>query len=86
MYVYMYICIVRKGVPAPSFLRHPPLKPACPLFKIFVSTLLFSIPPPFKVFQTILPTPNAENCPSCPNPTHQPSLHLHTVSFLDNLE
>ena len=42
-----------KWVPVPpTFLRHPPLDPACPppLFKIFVSPPLFSVPPPFKVF------------------------------------
>ena len=36
--------------------RHPPLDQAFPLFKIFVSLPLFSVPPPFKVFQTVLPT------------------------------
>ena len=43
VYIYLYIFMVCKGVPAPPpFLRHPPLDPACPtLFKIF--TLL-----PFK--------------------------------------
>ena len=41
----------------PPFLRHPPLDPACtPFFKIFVSLTLFSVPPPFKVFQTVIPT------------------------------
>ena len=44
------MAIVCKGVPAPPFLRHPPLDPACPLFKIFVSPPLCSVPPPFKVF------------------------------------
>ena len=38
------------------FLRHPPLYPACPLFKIFVCPSLFSLPSPFKVFQTVPPT------------------------------
>ena len=42
--------LVHKGVPAPPFLRHPPLVPACPLFKIFLSPPLFSVPPLFKVF------------------------------------
>ena len=44
--------IVRKGVPAPSLLRHPPFDHAYPLpflLKIFVSPRLFSIPLPFKV-------------------------------------
>ena len=40
--------------PAP-FLRHPPLDPASPLFKIFVSPPLFSVPPCFKVFQIVPP-------------------------------
>ena len=40
-----------KGVPAPPFLRHLPLNPASPpLFKIFVSPPLFSVPSSFKVF------------------------------------
>ena len=44
--------IIRKGVPAPpTFLRQPPLDPACPPFlKIFLSLSLFSVPPHFKVF------------------------------------
>ena len=37
-------------VPAPPFLRHPPLGLACPLFKVFVSAPDFSVPPSFKVF------------------------------------
>ena len=49
--IKVYFCIVHKGVPAPPLLRHPPLDPACPpLFKIFVSPPLFSVPPPFKLF------------------------------------
>ena len=37
--------IVHEGVPTPpSFLMHPLLDPACPLFKIFVSPPLFSFP------------------------------------------
>ena len=42
--------IVRKGILAALLLRHPPLDPACPLFKIFVFPPLFSAPPSFKVF------------------------------------
>ena len=56
IYIYVYI-IVRKGAPArpppPSLtvLRHPPIDKACPpLLKNFFSPLLFSVPPPFKVF------------------------------------
>ena len=57
-------------------LEHPPLNPACPpSFKIFVSTPLFSIPPPFKVFQTI-PPPSRREPRFSPNLTHQPSLHI----------
>ena len=41
------------GDSSPSFLRHPTLDPACPLFKIFVCPPLFSVPPPFKVFLTV---------------------------------
>ena len=52
LHVFLFIIdIVGKGIPAPHhFLRHPPLDPACPLFKIFVCPPLFSVPPPFKVF------------------------------------
>ena len=58
IYIYVYI-IVRKGAPAPphpppaspTVLRHPPIDKACPpLLKNFFSPLLFSVPPPFKVF------------------------------------
>ena len=52
LHVFPFIIdIVGKEIPAsPPFLRHPPLDPACPLFKIFVCPPLFSVPPPFKVF------------------------------------
>ena len=52
LHVFPFIIdIVGKGIPAPPpFLRHPPLEPACPLYKIFVCSPLFSVPPPFKVF------------------------------------
>ena len=69
--------LVRKRVPAPllSFLRHPPLDPDCPLvFKIFVSSPFFSVPPPFKVFQTVIPHPH--KTPFFHNLTHQLSLHI----------
>ena len=42
--------LVCKGASAPPFLRHPFLKPGCPLFKIFVSPPPFSVPPTFKLF------------------------------------
>ena len=39
---HWYPIIVRKGVPAPGFLRHPHLDPVCPLpFKICVPSPLF---------------------------------------------
>ena len=41
------------GGSCPLPLRHPSLDPACPLFKIYISPPLFSVPPTFKVFQTI---------------------------------
>ena len=52
LHVFPFIIdIVGKGIPAPPpFLRHPPPEPACPLYKIFVCSPLFSVPPPFKVF------------------------------------
>ena len=50
LHVFPFIIdIVVKGVPAPLF-KAPPLDPACPLFKIFVCSPLFSVPPTFKVF------------------------------------
>ena len=56
--------------------------PSChTLFQIFVSPSLFSIPPPIKVFQTV-PPPSRRQPPSCPTSTHQPSLHIHKVHFL----
>ena len=63
---------LRKGVPAPPFLRRPPLDPAC----LFFSKSLFPFPsfpiqPPFKSFQTVPPT-----LTQYPNSTHQPSLHI----------
>ena len=45
------------AAPQPTFLRHLSLDPVCPLaFKIYASPPLFSVLPPFKVFQTIPPT------------------------------
>ena len=46
--------MVRKGVPAPPILTHPPLEPACPLFKIFVFPPPFSVPPPLKLFYFLI--------------------------------
>ena len=44
--------IAHKDVPAPTpILRQPPLDSVCPLFKIFFSPSLFSVPPRFKVFR-----------------------------------
>ena len=51
LHVFPFIIeIVGKEIPALSpFLRHPPVDPACPIFKIFVCPPLFSFPPLFKV-------------------------------------
>ena len=68
-------------------LKHPPLNPACPSsFKIFVSTPLFSIPPPFKVFQTNPPTLTQRTPlqPKSDTPTFLK--YFPTGSFLDNFE
>ena len=48
--------IVFKGGPAPIFMTPTPYPNLLPLFKIFVSPPLVSVPPPFKVFQTVSPT------------------------------
>ena len=50
MFLYPQSC---KGVPAPPFLRHPPLEPACPLF------LKFLFPPIFII--DTFPYPHADN-------------------------
>ena len=69
-----YINFVRRFQPL-FFLRHPLLDPADLSFlKSLVSSPLFSVPPSFKVFQTVPPT--LTKPPSYPNLTHQPSLHL----------
>ena len=52
--------IVCKGVSSPLFKVTTPGPSLPPLFKILVSSTLYSIPPPFKVFQTVPPPP-----PSC---------------------
>ena len=63
---------VRKGVSAPSlFLRHPSLDPACPLFKIFVSPLIFSVPLLFKVFEIVSLT-LTQPLPALIRPTNLP--------------
>ena len=64
-----------KGVPAPPLLKSPCPSPClAPLFKIFVSSLLLSIPPTFKIFQAV-PSTLMQSL-SCPNPIYQPSLHI----------
>ena len=67
-----FTIIVRKGVPASSFLRHSPLDPTCPPFLnlCFPFPLLCSTS--FNVILDSSPHPQAT--PSCPNPTNQPSL------------
>ena len=76
----------KRGSAPTSFKAPTPLdQPAPPpfphthmhIFKIFVSRALFSIPPPFKLFQTVSST-ISKATPSCPNLINQPSLHIHT--------
>ena len=62
------IDIVCKGIPAPHFLRHPPLDPASPPFLKSLFPLPPFLSPPFLRF----PRPHAT--PSCRNLTNQPSL------------
>ena len=57
------LSIVRTVVPAPRFEGIQPLTMLAILFKIFVSPPIFSIPSPFKVFQTVLPYPHSDNSP-----------------------
>ena len=74
--IFLKSALVRKRTPGPlpSFLRRPPLDPNFPLlFKIFVSSPLFSVTPTFKVFQRV---PHPHKTPFCHNVTHQLSLHM----------
>ena len=71
--------IVRTGVPAPLKAPTPWPSPP-PRFKIFASPLLFSVQPPFRVFQT---DPHPHATPSCPNPTNQFSLVLNKYQKSD---
>ena len=67
------IDIACKGIPThPLFYDTHPLTQLAPHFKIFVCPPLFSVPSPFKVFQTVLPHPHITL--SCPNLTNQLSL------------
>ena len=51
LHVFLFIIdIVVKGIPGPPLSKAPTPFPACPLFKIFVCTTLFSVSPPFQVF------------------------------------
>ena len=66
--------IVRKGVPASPFLRHPPLDPGCPpilFFKSLCPLLSVLFHPCLRYFRQF-PQPCAN--PSCPNLTNQPFL------------
>ena len=47
--------IVGKGFLVPPFLRHPPVDPACPLFKIFISFPSFLFHPLLRYFRQFLP-------------------------------
>ena len=68
--------IVRKGVPAPIFLRHPPLDPAClSLFKIFALLPSFLFYPLLRYFRQFSP-PSRTHLHvtySCPNSFDQPT-------------
>ena len=68
-----------------SPLRHPPLDPVCfPfLFFCFLSPLLFH-----RLLRCSrqFPPPSHRQAHSCPNPTHQNFLHIHTGSSLENFE
>ena len=73
-----YKNIVRKGVPAPRFfLRHPHFEPACPLPLTFLKSLFplssFLFHPLVRYFRQF---PHPQATLSCPNLTHQPSLHI----------
>ena len=62
----------------PPFLKHPLLDPACPFLKFF-SPPLFSISPPFQVFQ-IVPHSHADNPP--PVLIDTPTFLTYTHSFI----
>ena len=64
--------IVCEKVPVPPSLRHPPVDPACPPFlKSLFLLLSFLFHPLLRYFRQF---PHLHTT-SCPNPTHQPSLH-----------
>ena len=72
--------IVCKGVPAPLFLRHPPLDPVCPLpppnppfFKSLFPLPSFLFYPLLRYFRQS--PPHLHATPSYPNLIYQPSLH-----------
>ena len=53
----------------------PPLRPDCPLFlKSLFFLSFFLLHSAFKLFETVPTRPHAT--PFCPNPTHQPFLHI----------
>ena len=67
--------IVRKGVPAPLFLRHPPLDPVCPtplFLNLCFPSPLYCSTPFLRYFRQSPPQPHATS--SYPNLIHQPSL------------
>ena len=88
-YVYTRTSILStifKKVPAHSFFKESPtLTQLAPIL-----TFLFPIPAsPSHLFLNYFrqfPPPSRRQPSSCSNPTHEPFLHIHTGSFLDNLE
>ena len=63
---YAIVCKEIPVRPLPLFKAPTSWSSMLPLFKIFGSPSLFSVPPSFKVFQTVPPTLAT---PFCPNPT-----------------
>ena len=66
-------------------LRLPPPPPPFFNFLFHLPSFIFHLLLRYFRFQTVFPTPT-QATPSCANPVHQPSLHIHKGSFLDDLE
>ena len=76
----LVISIVRKGVPAPLFLRHPPLDPTCPPFLKFLCRLYSFLFHPLLRYFRQPPTPNLTQIPPA---LIQPTSHPTNINRLN---
>ena len=78
--------IVHKEVPSTPLFKAPNCWPSLPPFlKLLFPLPFFLLYPLWRYFRQFTP-PSCRQHPSCSNLTFQPSLHIHTSSFLGNLE